>query len=206
MGRPKTDHDQRRAEIARAACEVILEQGLDNARLTEIGARAGVTTGAVQHYFRNKEELLLFAKNFLFDRMHEKLLEAAETGERRERLINIALEALPTSQEAIDAYRVLEAFRGRAIGNATLLARQHERDKNFLKILGNEIELLRSEGLVAEDVDPALEALGLNALIDGLGVIVAAAPHAFKRRDLADIVARYVERVIGAPAYPNGAP
>jgi AcrR family transcriptional regulator len=52
-----------RAALLTAARQLFSEKGFIDARLEEVGARAGVTTGAVYHHFRDKREL--FATLFL---------------------------------------------------------------------------------------------------------------------------------------------
>ena len=49
--------EQRPQQIIEAALEVFGEQGLANARLQDIAARAGVSKGTIYLYFPNKEEL-----------------------------------------------------------------------------------------------------------------------------------------------------
>lgn len=198
MPRPKTDHGQRRVEIARAACDVILERGLENARLSEIGARAGVTTGAVQHYFRSKEDLLLHAKNHLFDELYQRVSASLAQVTGAARLHALATVMLPVDPDTIRAYRLLEAFRGRAIGDKALLKLQHKRDRASIDMLEREITALVEAGLVAEGLDAKREALAFSALLDGLGATVMANPKAFDKADLVAIVDRYIEHVIGA--------
>ena len=53
--------DDRPKEILDAALKVFAERGYRNTRLEDIGEAAGVTKGAIYHYFANKEELLLRA-------------------------------------------------------------------------------------------------------------------------------------------------
>lgn len=199
MPRPKVDHEARRVRVAQAACEVILDVGLENAKLTDIGARAGVTTGAVQHYFRSKEDLLFFAKNHIFDLIMEKSTAAPPGLIGAERLYFIIRQHLPLTPEHVKAVRLLEAFRGRAIGNATLLRNQHKRDRKFLGMLETELEQLKSDGVVRTDLDIPTAALGLNGIIEGIGCIVMASPNNFKSFDLFKIVADYVSNVLGAP-------
>ena len=49
--------EDRPEQIIKAALEVFGEQGLANARLQDIAARAGVSKGTIYLYFTNKEEL-----------------------------------------------------------------------------------------------------------------------------------------------------
>jgi len=53
--------DDRPNEILDAALAVFAERGYRNTRLEHVGEAAGVTKGAIYHYFANKEELLLRA-------------------------------------------------------------------------------------------------------------------------------------------------
>ena len=53
--------DERPNEILDAALAVFAARGYRNTRLEDVGEAAGVTKGAIYHYFANKEELLLRA-------------------------------------------------------------------------------------------------------------------------------------------------
>jgi AcrR family transcriptional regulator len=53
--------DDRPNEILDAALRVFAERGYRNTRLEDVGEAAGVTKGAIYHYFANKEDLLLRA-------------------------------------------------------------------------------------------------------------------------------------------------
>jgi AcrR family transcriptional regulator len=87
--------DERPQELLEAALRVFAERGYSNARLEEVAAAAGVTKGAVYHYFSNKEELLLRAlehyQALAFGRVEEAL--RAESGPASAR-IGVALRAL----------------------------------------------------------------------------------------------------------------
>ncbi|RNJ41070.1 hypothetical protein B5V01_07655 [Mesorhizobium erdmanii] len=58
------DHDLRREQLAASACEAIAEFGLDKVKLVKIARAAGFTTGALTHYFPDKDTLLLAALRF----------------------------------------------------------------------------------------------------------------------------------------------
>jgi AcrR family transcriptional regulator len=53
--------EERPHELLEAALHVFATRGYRNTRLEEVAAAAGVSKGAVYHYFANKEELLLRA-------------------------------------------------------------------------------------------------------------------------------------------------
>src|SRR5260370_33727298 len=55
------DHDQQREIFAAAALEVITKEGIAGLTVRRVSEQAGDTTGALTHYFRSKDQLLLAA-------------------------------------------------------------------------------------------------------------------------------------------------
>jgi TetR/AcrR family transcriptional repressor of bet genes len=57
----QVDHEERRREIATAVLRLVSTRGVEAASLRTVAAEAGVSMGAVQHYFTTKDEMLHFA-------------------------------------------------------------------------------------------------------------------------------------------------
>jgi TetR/AcrR family transcriptional regulator, transcriptional repressor of bet genes len=57
----QVDHEQRRQEIATAVLRLVTTRGVEAASLRTVASEAGVSMGAVQHYFTTKDEMLQFA-------------------------------------------------------------------------------------------------------------------------------------------------
>lgn len=55
------DHDRRREEIARLAVRVIQREGAESATVRRIARAGGFSIGVLTHYFRDKDELVGFA-------------------------------------------------------------------------------------------------------------------------------------------------
>ncbi|WNV87767.1 TetR/AcrR family transcriptional regulator [Umezawaea sp. Da 62-37] len=55
------DHDERRADIVRAAWAVICRHGIEGATVRRVAEQAGVSMGGLRHYFDTQEGLLRFA-------------------------------------------------------------------------------------------------------------------------------------------------
>jgi AcrR family transcriptional regulator len=55
------NHEKRRTTIAQAAVVVITEQGLESTKLLDIAGLAGMTTGAITHFFTDKDAVLMAA-------------------------------------------------------------------------------------------------------------------------------------------------
>jgi TetR/AcrR family transcriptional regulator, transcriptional repressor of bet genes len=78
MRMPKqVDHEERRRTIAEAVVRLVAAKGVEAASLRAVAAEAGVSMGAVQHYFTTTDEMLLFAldhgNNLLRSRFPELL-------------------------------------------------------------------------------------------------------------------------------------
>jgi len=67
--------EMRRDELMDAAIEVIGEVGLANATVATIAARAGMSTGLVNHYFESKQELLALTLRSLSNLFRRDILD-----------------------------------------------------------------------------------------------------------------------------------
>jgi AcrR family transcriptional regulator len=147
MRMPKqVDHEERRRTIAQAIVRLVAAKGTDAASLRAVAAEAGVSMGAVQHYFRTTDEMLLFALeygNTVIASRAQKLVAERGTIPPREAFrwlfsLLLPLDAEgrsgarlwaaliargcvdePTRQLAADAYTNLTAFAVRWLTEAT---------------------------------------------------------------------------------------
>jgi len=85
--RTATEAAETRAAILAAGLQVFAERGFSAATLADIGARAGVTRGAVYHHFTDKAELYVTAVSERWATVGARVWAAlAEDGPVRERL------------------------------------------------------------------------------------------------------------------------
>lgn len=94
------DHDQRREQIAFAACQVVARHGFERATVARIASASGYTTGMVAHYFRTKQDIILAALRLILRRIEARLIP--RDGQRSD-LLSVLSESLP-----IDAARLAE--------------------------------------------------------------------------------------------------
>jgi len=62
---------KRKEKIINAAIEVVREKSVEEATVREIAEKAGVTTGSIYHYYKNKDELLYDVINHSIHFSHE---------------------------------------------------------------------------------------------------------------------------------------
>ncbi|MEL6381587.1 MAG: TetR/AcrR family transcriptional regulator [Cyanobacteria bacterium J06626_18] len=160
----------RRLEVSEAAWRVIVREGLDRTSMRAIAQEMGCTTGVVTHYFRNKQELILFALHQVTARlqamMQAAIAEAAGTGQ----LIAMLCAFLPLDPERQAILKVWVAFLGYAVGRENLMAEHQQSAAQLRGLIIQELQALQSSHLIRADVEPEVEANVLLALVNGLSL------------------------------------
>ena len=164
------DHDERRAQIAAAAAGAIDEQGLDRVRLVDVARRASCTTGAVSHYFPDKDAVLAAAlEHVLGDLMSyapraEPWPEAADPVDT---VLEVLTEILPLDEPRRRDWRVWIAFCGRAVRTPALAALHRDSYAEIQQALAG---VLGDVGLATPGPDAQQLAVALVGALDGLGL------------------------------------
>lgn len=198
---------ERRAQVLRAARACIVSMGYERVTMRDIAETAGVSTGTVVHYFRDKESVLEAA---LLGKIQDTgiafraaLAGAQSAQERLERLVEASL---PASDEVGDEWRLWLTFWGEAARNARLRAvseRQHQRWTRFLG------RILR-EGIAAGEfasVDTEATATQIAALIDGLAVQATLGNPALSVARMRELCLEALRRLLPPPpGKPDSSP
>jgi TetR/AcrR family transcriptional repressor of bet genes len=165
------DHEQRRAEIAAAVWRIASRQGLDAVTIRGVAAEAGWSTGALHHYFSDKEELLLFAFRTIADRVGRRVARAREeSGEPLELVRALLAIGLPLDDERRDETRVWFAFLGLALSRPALARAQGAAYGQWRRLVASALEQAQDAGELDAAIDAYGEAASLVALVDGLAV------------------------------------
>jgi AcrR family transcriptional regulator len=126
LSMPKViDVEERRAELARAASRLIARSGISAATMRDVAAEAGLTTGALTHYFADKRELMLHTfRESLAGRKSVRASRAAT--EPRQLLVQSLEGGLPLDDDRRRHWMVSVAFCAEATGDADLSATQRD--------------------------------------------------------------------------------
>lgn len=161
---------ERKAQVLAAARACIVALGYEHVTIRDIAETAGVSTGTVVFYFRDKESVLEAA---LLGKIQDTgiTFRAALAGARsaRERLERLVGASLPASDEVRDEWRLWITFWGEATRNARLRAVSERQQQRWTRFLGRIVR----EGVAAGEfapVDAEATAAQIAALIDGLAV------------------------------------
>ncbi len=124
------DIQERRAELAAAAAQLIARAGVGAATMREVAAEAGWTTGALTHYFSDKRELLLFTFRSSLAQRHANR-NARATLDPRSALLQSLEGALPRDEDGRRHWMVTIAFCAQAAGDEELSAAQRDAYREF---------------------------------------------------------------------------
>lgn len=164
------DVDQRRIELADAAARVIARCGIDGASLREVAAEAGWTTGALVHYFANKQELLAFTLQTSLARRRSRHTDRAALSPS-EALRAMLRSALPITPETTLHWIVTLAFAAQSSADRELAAIQREAYLDFRDAIS---ALVAGERGARDEADR--EAERLIALANGIALQALFAP------------------------------
>ncbi len=167
----RVDHEARRRAIADAIFAVIGSRGLEAVSLRDVAAQAGVSMGAVQHYFACKEEMLLFALGHMRDRALARMqAELAATGQptARETIRAAARAMLPLGEEGRQEAIVAGAFYSVATVNPVYAGPLRDGYQRLLTVSRQSLAAAAQAGELAEGIDTDREAAMLFFLIQGL--------------------------------------
>ncbi len=169
----KRKEEERRTQILWAAIACVSEAGIEGATMKAIATRAGVSTGTIVYYFRDKndviEQALAFGHSLLGERMGE--LAAAEPGLARiEAIFRVnLLEGYPD----VPPFSFWLEYWAHSSRDSELRAFRQARMARFRQNLANSVQAAMDAGKLRDDLDPLLLADLLAALEDGLQLKVA---------------------------------
>lgn len=133
--------------------------------MREVAAEAGWTTGALTHYFADKQELLRFTLETSLRRRRARR-PARERLTPAEALRVSLLSALPTDEDSRLHWIVTIAFCAQATADPALATAQRDAYREFRR---NVAGLVREAGRVPES-EVVAEAERLIALTDGIAI------------------------------------
>jgi TetR/AcrR family transcriptional repressor of bet genes len=197
--RKVVDWEERRAELAEAVWRTIAHRGLENTSIRNIAEESDWTRGVLQRYFRDKDELMLFAYELASD--HAVAVNVRVIGDAtglealRRRLL---IYARPDSEQR-QVTEVLTAFTVHARTQPALVEAIHQRYVDWVRVTQAVFRDLDAQGALREGLDLAHTAVEYLAFATGLGRLDHLDNEMFGRIDAEKVVDGYLSR-IGAPA------
>lgn len=168
----QVDREQRRRLIAEAVLRLTATRGLGGVSLRDVATEAAVSMGMVQHYFASKDQMLLFACEYLVERTNERIRERVialpQPVPPRVMLRTIFEEMLPLDTERSSGIRVWFAFLARAVVEPELEVFMRATWTNSHAFIAQQFERGQQQCELALGIEPETEAVRALGLVDGL--------------------------------------
>lgn len=178
--------------IAEATWKIISEQGIHHATSRTIAKEAGLSQGALRHYFSKQESLLAFAMELVKEKVLTRLkyVNARELAPQ-ERIVECLLELVPTDEQTLLEMEVWFAF-------VTYGKTQKGFDANYEDLqnaIKNCIIFLKNEGLL-RTTDEEKEQEKLYAFMNGMALNLYLEPHKINRTRSKEMIQDYIHWII----------
>lgn len=199
----QVDHAQRRSQLAEALWTIAERDGLAAATVRQVAAEAGVSVGMVQHYFASKEEMLLFALNWVGDeftnQVTTKIGALPEPKDPYDVVWIILSERMPLPLDPRSkAYiQAMVTWLGRGTSNPDLAQYMLEGTRYLRDYLADQLRHGQQAGRVAGTIDPVLTADGLLAITDGLSSHLLQELHT--PETATKVLAEHLDHLFGQP-------
>lgn len=171
------DHGARRAEILRAAWRVMVKRGLDSTTMRELADEAGYSTGTLNYYFRDKDEIFLSALILSHGQAAARIAANGVGLSGIKALRQAVMDSLPLDEERLVECQVELAFWGRALCDEKLRDFHRDERRNFWALLGHFVRAARSQGEITTTLTDDEIVAELMLLIDGLSTQAVLAPE-----------------------------
>lgn len=182
--RERRSHAERtaetRARIVEAVIESIAEVGFQRTTAVEITRRAGVTWGAVQHHFGDKDGILIAVLEDSFQRFAARLEDVATEGLSLERRVALFVERAFehfTSREYASTFEILldhlrKEGRGARHGASWQLEMSRAWERVWRRFFGDSPVPRRRQGILQHYTISVLSGLASTLLLEGAGANV----------------------------------
>ena len=173
----------RREQICRAAAAVIAREGFAGSTMRMVAEEAGVSTGMLNHYFANRQDLLTQALLFVSERTQDRYKESIEgIPAGVERLTALLDSALSEDESARETWHVWINAYGEAVRLPELRHTMEGRLQSWYEIID----------LALEEVAPPPEegaipwSWRLDAMLNGLAIQALTSEAALDSQQIRD--------------------
>ena len=153
----------------------------------------------VTHYFRNKQELILFALNQVTENLKQAMQEVAEQPPSIERLVQMLSAFLPLDTKRQEILKVWVAFLGYAVGRETLMLQHQASAGQLRELIMQELETLKAAKKIREDINTSLEANVLLALVNGIALDSLIQEKCLSSKQQKMVIRRYFQKITDSP-------
>lgn len=189
------DHDHKRKIIAETAWKIIETEGIERASIRRIASEAGMSTGALRHYFSNQDELLLFIMEYFLARGRERSENISWSTNPLNSVRETLLELVPVSQDKQTETGVWLVFAIRSLTSAALNAKKDELTEGEYILMEALLEILIKAGCINKTINIEIEKLRLAVIIEGISIHALLRPDIFTIEKTEQIITHHLNEL-----------
>ncbi|WP_010275901.1 TetR/AcrR family transcriptional regulator [Paenibacillus senegalensis] len=189
------DHDHKRKIIVETAWAIIEKEGFEKASIRRIAAEAGMSTGALRHYFSNQDELLLFIMEYFLARGKERSEKKSWSQDPFIAVQETLLELVPVDRDKQTETSVWLVFAIRSLTSVALNTKKVELTEGEYILMEALLNILIKAGYVNKDINIEMEKLRLSAIIEGLSIHALLRPDIFTNEKTEQIITHHLNEL-----------
>ncbi|MCP3740290.1 TetR/AcrR family transcriptional regulator [Rossellomorea sp. BNER] len=187
------DHEKRKKLIAEATWRVILERGMEGATVRNIAKEAGLSLGALRHYFSTHDDLLVYAMELVKENAINRIVQISKQDlPPKERVLKILLEIVPTNEITMTEAEVWFAFIAHARHKKNVIDANQDGVYLGVERLVHSLENLE---LLRDGLDIVVETERLYAIVDGLALHAILEPERLDKEKITRVLTLHLQSI-----------
>ncbi|PWU66669.1 MULTISPECIES: TetR/AcrR family transcriptional regulator [Gracilibacillus] len=187
------NHEKRRKSIAVAAWNIIKKEGIEKASIRRVAVEAGMSAGALRHYFSTKDEMLLFIMNYYLEEGKKRSQSKSWSENPLQAVEEVLLELVPIDEEKKIESSVWWILALQSLTSDPLKEKKDEMTNGTYELANSMIEILVLRGILSDSTNVKLEKSRLSALIDGLSIHALLRPDVYSPEKVKEVIHYHLE-------------
>ncbi|WYS07455.1 TetR/AcrR family transcriptional regulator [Bacillus sp. FSL R5-0394] len=187
------NHEKKRKSIAEAAWSIIKKEGIEKASIRRVAIEAGMSAGALRHYFSTKDEMLLFIMDYYLEEGKKRSQSKSWSDNPLQAVAEVLLELIPIDEEKKIETSVWWILALQSLTSDTLKEKKDEMTNGMYELASSMIEILALQGILSDSTNVKLEKSRLAALIDGLSIHALLRPDVYSPEKVKEVIRYHLE-------------
>ncbi|GGN54523.1 TetR/AcrR family transcriptional regulator [Oceanobacillus indicireducens] len=187
------NHEKKRKSIAEAAWSIIKKEGIEKASIRRVATEAGMSAGALRHYFSTKDEMLLFIMDYYLEEGKKRSQSKSWSDNPLQAVAAVLLELVPIDEEKKIETSVWWILALQSLTSDTLKEKKDEMTNGMYELASSMIEILALQGILSDSTNVKLEKSRLAVLIDGLSIHALLRPDVYSPDKVKEVIRYHLE-------------
>ena len=187
------NHEKKRKLIAEAAWSIIKKEGIEKASIRRVAIEAGMSAGALRHYFSTKDEMLLFIMDYYLEEGKKRSQSKSWSDNPLQAVAEVLLELIPIDEEKKIETSVWWILALQSLTSDTLKEKKDEMTNGMYELASSMIEILVLQGILSDSTNVKLEKSRLAVLIDGLSIHALLRPDVYSPDKVKEVIRYHLE-------------